>query len=46
MLCPTVIQDMTDEDWQHNVQEDFKITLFHDLHYLLDRNTFESVKEK
>jgi hypothetical protein len=37
MLCPTVIQDLTAEDWLHNVQEDFKITLFHDLDYLVRR---------
>lgn len=37
MLCPTVIQDLTAEDWRHNVQEDFKITLFHDLDYLVQR---------
>ena len=24
---------MIAEDWQHNVQEDFKTTLFHDLDY-------------
>ena len=37
ILCPSIIQDLTDEDWQHNVQEDFKITLFHDLDYLVRR---------
>jgi hypothetical protein len=37
ILCPNVIQDLTDEDWQHNVQEDLKITLFHDLDYLVRR---------
>jgi hypothetical protein len=37
MLCPTVFQELTDEDWRHNVQEDFKITLFHDLDHVLRR---------
>jgi hypothetical protein len=37
ILCPTVFQDLTTEDWQHNVQEDFKINLFHDLNYLVRR---------
>jgi hypothetical protein len=37
LLCPTVIQGLSDEDWQHNVQADFKLTLFHDLDYLLRR---------
>jgi hypothetical protein len=34
-LCPTVFRELTDEDWQHNVQEDFKLNLFHDLDYVL-----------
>jgi len=37
ILCPNIIQDLTDEDWLYNVQEDFKITLFHDLDYLVKR---------
>lgn len=37
ILCPNVIQDLTDEDWQHNVQESFMLTLFHDLSYLVRR---------
>ena len=28
MPCPTVFGELTAEDWRHNVQEDFKITLF------------------
>ncbi len=35
ILCPTIFQDLTAEDWRHNVQEDFKIILFHDLNYVL-----------
>ena len=37
ILCPTVFQELIAEDWQHNVQEDFKITLFHDLDYVVRR---------
>lgn len=37
ILCPTVFQDLIAEDWQHNVQEDFKTTLFHDLDYVVRR---------
>jgi hypothetical protein len=37
ILCPTVIRELTDEDWRHNLQEEFKITLFRDLDYLLRR---------
>jgi len=37
ILCPTVFGELTAEDWRHNVQEDFKITLFHDLDHVLRR---------
>ncbi len=37
ILCPTVFHDLTAEDWRHNVQEDFKITLFHALDHVLRR---------
>jgi hypothetical protein len=37
ILCPTVFQHLTAEDWRHNVQEDFKITLFHDLGHVLGK---------
>lgn len=37
MLCPTVFGELNAEDWRHNVQEDFKITLFHDLDHVLRR---------
>ncbi len=37
ILCPTVFGELTDEDWRHNVQEDFKTTLFHDLDHVLRR---------
>jgi hypothetical protein len=37
ILCPTVFGELTAEDWRHNVQEDFWITLFHDLDHVLRR---------
>ena len=37
ILCPTVFGELTAKDWRHNVQEDFKITLFHDLDHVLRR---------
>lgn len=37
ILCPTVFQELIAEDWQHNVQEDFKTSLFHDLDYVVRR---------
>jgi hypothetical protein len=36
-LCLNVVRDLTDEDWRHNVQGDYKVTLFHDLDYLVGR---------
>jgi len=36
-LCPPIITDLTDEDWEHNVHEDFRTHLFRDLPYLLTR---------
>jgi hypothetical protein len=39
VLCPSVIviDDLTAEDWQHNVNENFKCHLFNDLEYLLGK---------
>ncbi|WP_145944189.1 hypothetical protein [Fuerstiella marisgermanici] len=37
LLCPTIVETLTDEDWQYNVQEDHKTHLFHNLDYLLRR---------
>jgi hypothetical protein len=36
-LCPNAIKELAAEDWQHNVQENFKTSLFVDLDYLLSR---------
>jgi hypothetical protein len=37
MLCPTVLPELSDADWQHNVQEDFRLNYFYDLDYLVRR---------
>ena len=35
LLCPNFFESRTIEDWEHNVQEDYKTDLFHDLDYVL-----------
>ncbi len=39
VLCPTVIfiDELTAEDWQHVINENFKCHLFHDLDYMLGK---------
>ena len=37
ILCPRICEELTEEDWRHNVQEDHKLHLFYDLEYLLGR---------
>ena len=37
ILCPTVLPNIADEDWQHNVHEDFRLNYFYDLDYLINR---------
>ena len=37
ILCPTFFRELIAEDWQHNVQENFKTDFFHDLEYVLGR---------
>jgi hypothetical protein len=41
MLCPNLVAELLDEDWKHNIQEDCKTSLFHDLHYLMDRVCYD-----
>ena len=36
-LCPNLIKDVKEEDWEHNVQEDFKLHYFKNLDYLFHR---------
>lgn len=37
ILCPDLIEDITDEDWSHNVQADYRLTWFTNLTYLRQR---------
>ena len=37
ILCPDLIENITDEDWAHNVQADYRLTWFTDLTYLRQR---------
>ena len=37
LLCPSLITEFEDEDWNHNVNEDFRLNYFYDLDYLIRR---------
>jgi len=37
ILCPDIIKELTPEDWEHNVAEDYVYFYFRDLDYLLRR---------
>ena len=37
ILCPSIFQELMAEDWEHNVQEDFKTHLFFDLDHVLKK---------
>jgi hypothetical protein len=37
ILCPPVIEHLTEQDWQHNVHEDYVTDFFRDLDYVLSR---------
>jgi hypothetical protein len=37
ILCSSVFGDLTDEDWEHNAQEDYKIDLFYDFDHVLSK---------
>ena len=41
MMCPDVVTELRDEDWQHNVHEDFRTELFRDAGYLLQRQSLD-----
>lgn len=41
MMCPDVITDLRDEDWQYNLHEDFRTELFRDADYLLGRQPLD-----
>jgi hypothetical protein len=37
VLCPPAVEQLTEQDWQHNVHEDYVIDFFRDLDYVLSR---------
>lgn len=37
ILCPFAFDEITNEDWHHNVQADFKCHFFHDIDYVLEK---------
>jgi hypothetical protein len=37
LLCPSVLDEILDEDWSHIVNEDYMLRFFTDLDYLLSR---------
>jgi len=41
MLCSSAIDDLTDEDWQHNIHADNMVHFFSGYQYLLERISFD-----
>src|SRR5438874_2238777 len=37
LLCKHLVCEFSDEDWLHNVHEDFRLNYFYDLDYLMRR---------
>ncbi len=46
MMCADIITDLVDEDWSHNVQEDYRITLFRDAEYMLNRQPLDPLRHQ
>ncbi len=42
MMCPDIVRPLRDADWQHNVHEDFRTTLFYNAEYLINRQPIDS----
>jgi hypothetical protein len=45
-LCPDVVTDLIEEDWNHTVHEDFRIKLFREPDYLLGRQPFDASRHQ
>jgi len=41
MMCPDLVTELRDEDWNFNVQEDYRTELFRDPDYLMARQPFD-----
>lgn len=46
MMCPDVVDELRTEDWEHNVQEDFRTELFRDADYLISRQPLDALKHQ
>jgi len=46
MMCPDVVDELRTEDWDYNVQEDFRTELFYDADYLLARQPLDASKHQ
>jgi hypothetical protein len=44
MLCPAVLDELIDADWDYNIHADFKTYFFHDVEYLKRRITFDPAR--
>lgn len=45
-LCPDLVVSLIDEDWNHNVHEAYRTTLFRDSEYLKIRQTLDPVQHQ
>jgi len=46
MMCPDLVDELRNEDWEHNVQKDFRTELFRDADYLLSRQPLDASKHQ
>lgn len=44
LLCSSLIDELTDEDWQHNIHADNMVYFFSEYEYLLKRISFDPAK--
>jgi hypothetical protein len=42
MLCPNLVEELIDADWEHNLHKDSKLHLFRDLEYLKRRVNYDA----
>lgn len=46
MMCPDLVNELRTEDWEFNVQEDFRTELFRSADYLLSRQPLDRSKHQ
>jgi len=46
MMCPDLVDELRNKDWEYNVQEDFRTSLFRDADYLLSRQSLDASKHQ